>query len=112
MEKQLTTPAWASAFLERAINMVERDKNHPSIVIWSLGNESGMGPNHAAMSGWVKEFDPTRLVHYEGAQGDPNDPRYKKWFFPSDQGNPTDPKWVGHAKQNVSAATATTRLNR
>ncbi len=92
--KPANDPAWASVFLQRGINMVERDKNHPSIVIWSLGNESGMGPNHAAMSGWIKEYDPTRLIHYEGAQGDPNDPRYKKWFFPSDQGNPTDPKWV------------------
>ncbi|HXK37221.1 MAG TPA: glycoside hydrolase family 2 TIM barrel-domain containing protein, partial [Candidatus Paceibacterota bacterium] len=41
-------PAWHTAFLERAIRMVERDKNHPSVVFWSLGNESGCGPNHAA----------------------------------------------------------------
>ncbi|MDG2280125.1 MAG: glycoside hydrolase family 2 TIM barrel-domain containing protein [Flavicella sp.] len=87
-------PEWGSAYLERAIRMVERDKNHPSIVMWSLGNESGKGPNHAAMAGWIKEFDPTRFVHYEGAQGDPTDPRYKKAFFSQDQGNPTDPKWV------------------
>ncbi|WP_152286203.1 glycoside hydrolase family 2 TIM barrel-domain containing protein [Flavicella marina] len=85
---------WGSAYLERAIRMVERDKNHPSIVMWSLGNESGKGPNHAAMAGWIKEFDRTRFVHYEGAQGDPTDPRYKKSFFTQDQGNPTDPKWV------------------
>nr|WP_315251115.1 glycoside hydrolase family 2 TIM barrel-domain containing protein [uncultured Flavobacterium sp.] len=87
-------PLWANAFLERGNRMVERDKNHPSIIMWSLGNESGMGPNHAAMSGWIKEIDPTRYVHYEGAQGDQTDPRYKKDFWPSDQGNPTDPKWV------------------
>ncbi|GAA4300214.1 glycoside hydrolase family 2 TIM barrel-domain containing protein [Aestuariibaculum suncheonense] len=87
-------PAWANAFLERGIRMVQRDKNHPSIIIWSLGNESGMGPNHAAMSGWIKAIDPTRFVHYEGAQGVPSDPRYKKKYWPSDRGNPTDPSWV------------------
>uniref|UniRef100_A0A2B4S0Y2 Beta-glucuronidase n=1 Tax=Stylophora pistillata TaxID=50429 RepID=A0A2B4S0Y2_STYPI len=59
---------WSHAFLERAIRMVERDKNHPSIVFWSLGNESGQGPNHAAMSGWIKNYDPTRFIHYEGAR--------------------------------------------
>ncbi|SNR30841.1 beta-galactosidase [Lutibacter agarilyticus] len=85
---------WGSAFLERAIRMVERDKNHPSIVIWSLGNESGMGPNHAAMSAWIKDFDPTRYIHYEGAQGDPTDPNYKKNYYNHGKGNPTDPKWV------------------
>ena len=61
-------PEWAYSFIDRAIRMVERDKNHPSIISWSLGNESGTGPNHAAMSGWIKEFDPTRFVHYEGTQ--------------------------------------------
>ncbi len=61
-------PQWAHSFLDRAIRMAERDKNHPSIISWSLGNESGMGPNHAAMAGWIKDFDPTRWVHYEGAQ--------------------------------------------
>lgn len=73
--------------------MVERDKNHPSIVMWSLGNESGMGPNHAAMSGWIKDFDPTRYIHYEGAQGAPSHPDYKQKFFKKNQGNPTDPSW-------------------
>ena len=67
-----STPDWADAFLDRAIRMAERDKNHPSIIFWSLGNESGYGPNHAAMSAWLHEFDPTRPVHYEGAQGDPD----------------------------------------
>ena len=67
-----STPDWGDAFLDRAIRMAERDKNHPSIIFWSLGNESGYGPNHAAMSAWLHEFDPTRPVHYEGAQGDPD----------------------------------------
>ena len=64
-----STPDWADAFLDRAIRMAERDKNHPSVIFWSLGNESGYGANHAAMSAWLKEFDPTRPIHYEGAQG-------------------------------------------
>jgi beta-galactosidase len=71
-------PEWYAAFLARAIRMVERDKNHPSIIMWSLGNESGSGPNHAAMAGWIKDYDPTRYIHYEGAQtninGIPTDP--------------------------------------
>ena len=67
-----STSDWGDAFLDRAIRMAERDKNHPSVIFWSLGNESGYGPNHAAMSAWLHEFDPTRPVHYEGAQGDPD----------------------------------------
>ena len=64
-----STPDWNDAFMDRVIRMAERDKNHPSVIIWSLGNESGYGANHAAMSAWLHEFDPTRPVHYEGAQG-------------------------------------------
>lgn len=62
-------PDWGKAFLERGIRMVERDKNHPSIFSWSLGNESGLGPNHSAMAGWIKYYDPDRLIHYEGSNG-------------------------------------------
>ncbi len=60
---------WHAAFLDRAVRMAERDKNHPCIVFWSMGNESGYGPNFAAISAWLKDFDPTRPIHYEGAQG-------------------------------------------
>ncbi|RJS87969.1 DUF4981 domain-containing protein [Candidatus Bathyarchaeota archaeon] len=59
--------AWLHAFMERFVRMVERDKNHPCVIMWSLGNESGYGPNHDAMAGWVHGYDPTRPVHYEGA---------------------------------------------
>ncbi|MEO7017504.1 MAG: glycoside hydrolase family 2 TIM barrel-domain containing protein, partial [Leifsonia sp.] len=59
-------PAWREAYLDRIRRTVERDKNHPSIVIWSLGNESGTGANLAAMSTWVHARDPERPVHYEG----------------------------------------------
>ena len=82
-----STPDWADAFLDRAVRMAERDKNHPSVIFWSLGNESGYGANHAAMSAWLHEFDPTRPVHYEGAQGTAS--------VSSDlQRTPTDPQTV------------------
>lgn len=58
-------PAWGTNFLERAIRMVLTHKNHPSIYSWSLGNESGTGANHAAMAGWIREYDHTRLCQYE-----------------------------------------------
>ena len=47
--------------------MVERDKNHPCVILWSLGNESGYGANHDAMAGWIRSYDPSRPLHYEGA---------------------------------------------
>ncbi|EKN65226.1 beta-galactosidase [Neobacillus bataviensis LMG 21833] len=59
-------PAWEEAYVDRAKRMVARDKNHPSIIMWSLGNESGYGCNHDAMAKWIKANDPSRLVHYEG----------------------------------------------
>ncbi|WP_169081793.1 glycoside hydrolase family 2 TIM barrel-domain containing protein [Paenibacillus sp. PL91] len=60
-----SSPEWTHAYMERATRMVLRDKNHPSIILWSLGNESGFGVNHAAMYGWIKEYDKTRYVQYE-----------------------------------------------
>ncbi len=94
-------PSWNHAFLDRVIGMVERDKNHPSVFSWSLGNESGCGPNHAAAAGWIRDFDPTRLIHYEGAQGVPTHPDYipvnsKQWGvnYHSTMANPTDPAYV------------------
>lgn len=68
-------PAWHAAFMDRAVRMAERDKNYPSIICWSMGNEAGYGPNFAAISAWLKDFDPTRFIHYEGAQGTPTDPK-------------------------------------
>ena len=63
-------PAWASAYLERMARMVQRDFNHPSIIIWSLGNESGYGANHRAMYAWTKHRDPSRPIQYEGGGAD------------------------------------------
>ncbi|MCI4667231.1 MAG: DUF4981 domain-containing protein [Bacteroidia bacterium] len=68
------TPAedesWEAAMLSRGLRMVERDKNHPSIIIWSLGNETGLGPNFEAMYKEMKAADPqSRPIHYEGMNG-------------------------------------------
>lgn len=60
-------PRYATPWLDRALRMVVRDINHPSIFAWSLGNESGYGPAHDAAAGWIRHYDPSRLVHYEGA---------------------------------------------
>ncbi|MFF6977966.1 glycoside hydrolase family 2 TIM barrel-domain containing protein [Streptomyces sp. NPDC008343] len=60
-------PRYLNAFVDRVSRMVLRDKNHPSIIIWSLGNESDYGANHDAAAGWVRRHDPTRPVQYEGA---------------------------------------------
>ena len=59
-------PIWEAAYVDRAARMVERDKNHPSVVMWSLGNESHFGCNHKAMAKWIRDHEPTRLIHYEG----------------------------------------------
>nr|BFF24778.1 hypothetical protein GCM10025732_27430 [Glycomyces mayteni] len=59
-------PMWREAYLDRMARMVERDKNHASVIMWSLGNESHTGQNLAAMSAWAKDRDPGRPVHYEG----------------------------------------------
>ncbi len=60
-------PRYREQWLERGARMVQRDENHPSIIMWSLGNESGHGRNHDALAGWIRGHDPTRPLHYEGA---------------------------------------------
>lgn len=93
-------PSWAAPILSRIIRMVERDKNNPCVISWSMGNEAGTGPAFAAAAGWVKDFDPSRFIHYEGAQGDPTSPYYKEGAFVKDayrgpyMSNPTDPSYV------------------
>jgi beta-galactosidase len=65
-------PAWKEAHLDRTVRMVERDKNHPSIIIWSLGNEAGDGVNFEATYAWIKKRDPSRPVQYEQANTKPH----------------------------------------
>ncbi|MFI0788685.1 glycoside hydrolase family 2 TIM barrel-domain containing protein [Streptomyces lydicus] len=57
---------WEPALLDRARRMVERDKNHPGVVLWSLGNECGTGRGLSAMASWIRDRDPSRPLHYEG----------------------------------------------
>lgn len=103
-------PMWASAFLERMTRMVARDFNHPSIIIWSLGNESGYGSNHDAMYQWTKRVDPSRVVQYEGggsntAATDIVCPMYARTDADQQQGHTDEPKlalkkWVGMGDEN------------
>ena len=59
--------AWRHTWMERGSRMVLRDRNHPSVILWSLGNESGVGENHLALADWIRAVDTTRPIHYEGA---------------------------------------------
>ena len=103
-------PQWASAFLERMTRMVERDFNHPSIIIWSLGNESGYGSNHNAMYQWTKRVDPSRVIQYEGGGSNTSVtdiicPMYARTDADQEQGHTNEPKlslkkWVGIGDEN------------
>lgn len=73
---------YSSAWLERCSRMVERDKNHACIWAWSLGNESGYGANHDAAAAWIRHYDPSRVLHYEGVANSNVD----KWI-PLDEWN-------------------------
>ncbi|RRD96440.1 DUF4981 domain-containing protein [Clostridiales bacterium COT073_COT-073] len=59
-------PAWEKAFVERGLRMVMAHRNHPSILMWSLGNESGFGNNFKVMATAIRQVDRSRLIHYEG----------------------------------------------
>ncbi|MBB3112983.1 beta-galactosidase [Paenibacillus phyllosphaerae] len=82
-------PEWRNNVIDRANSMLQRDKNHPSIVLWSLGNESFGGDNFIAMHDFLREADPTRLVHYEGvfhwrASEDASDVESQMYTRPAD----------------------------
>ncbi|MGL5378453.1 glycoside hydrolase family 2 TIM barrel-domain containing protein [Clostridium sp.] len=66
-------PRWTANCIDRVKSMVERDKNHPSVVIWSLGNEAGKGTNHIKMKDWIHENEPSRPVHYQDEGSGGND---------------------------------------
>jgi beta-galactosidase len=73
-------PAWREALVDRMRRMVERDKNRPSVILWSLGNESGVGRNLAAMAAWARERDPSRPLHYEGDWSCPDVDVYSRMY--------------------------------
>ncbi len=63
---------WREAFMARITGMVKRDKNHPCVIGWSLGNEAGFGPNFETAAAWIHQHDPTRFVHYHPAFDHPS----------------------------------------
>ena len=78
-------PDWKELYIDRAVRLYERDKNHACVIMWSLGNESGMGENQLAMADYIRSKDTSRLLHYEGAnkgylakRGDDLDKYYAK----------------------------------
>ncbi|MFI1978304.1 glycoside hydrolase family 2 TIM barrel-domain containing protein [Streptomyces wedmorensis] len=73
---------WTPALLDRAARLVERDKNHPSVVMWSLGNECGTGAGLTAMAEWIRDRDPSRLVHYEGDRSCADTDVYSRMYPP------------------------------
>jgi len=86
-------PVWLGQHLDRTKRMVERDKNHPSVIIWSLGNEAGNGVNFYATYGWIKSRDRSRPVQYERAQRDWNTDLYVPMY-------PTPERLVEYAEHN------------
>ena len=80
-------PEWRQAHMERTVAMVERDKNHPSVLIWSLGNEAGNGPNFHATYAWIKARDATRVVQYERALQDANQVEFNSAYWGHMDGN-------------------------
>lgn len=96
MNRLSADPRWFAAYSERVTRMVQRDRNHACIIIWSLGNESGHGSTHDALYQWVKSSDATRPVQYEGGGADTAAtdivcPMYAR--VDQDQPFPAVPKW-------------------
>ena len=87
-------PEWKEAHMNRTIRMVERDKNHPSVIIWSLGNEAGNGCNFVATYDWIKNRDHSRPVQYERAETGYNTDIFCPMYWTT-----WDLKWYGYSKQ-------------
>ncbi|MDD4554597.1 MAG: glycoside hydrolase family 2 TIM barrel-domain containing protein [Bacteroidales bacterium] len=87
-------PDWKEAHLNRTIRMVERDKNNPCIIIWSLGNEAGNGCNFEATYDWIKQRDKSRPVWYERAEQGANTDIFCPMYW-----SPQDLKWYGYSRQ-------------
>ena len=88
-------PEWLNAHLDRTRRMVERDKNHPSVIIWSLGNEAGNGCNFTATYDWIRQRDPSRPVQYERAEMASNTDIYCPMYD-----SPWSLKWYGYTRQD------------
>ena len=83
-----TMPEWEKEHVERMQRMVETFKNHPSVIMWSTGNESGFGRNHLAMISWTRQRDNTRLIHSEDATREkPSDVTdvFSRMYMPLDE---------------------------
>ncbi|ABJ62412.1 beta-galactosidase [Leuconostoc mesenteroides subsp. mesenteroides] len=101
-------PKYLPLMMERVTRMVQRDYNHPSIIIWSLGNESGYGHNHDAMYQWIKNTDPSRPIQYEGGGADtPATDIIAPMYARVDQDQVEEvnskwaiKKWIGLSKEN------------
>ena len=86
-------PAWENEYVDRAQRMVERDKNHPCVIFWSLGNESSWGCCHKAMYKWIKSRDTSRIVHYEGAHSGYNNGEYLRDITDVESRMYASPQW-------------------
>ena len=86
-------PEWEGAYVDRAKRLIERDKNHPCVIFWSLGNESGLGCNHAAMTAWIRSRDTSRIVHYEGAHFDEENNRHRTEITEIESRMYPNPQW-------------------
>lgn len=103
-------PDWQHAYLDRAQQLVHRDKLHPSVVIWSLGNEAFYGRHHTAMRDWIKSYDPTRLIHYEPDLEAQHMDMHSRMY--PHIGNPprhNDPAYVQHCTLRTSLPTSLSR---
>ncbi|KAI1077283.1 glycoside hydrolase family 2 protein [Whalleya microplaca] len=78
-------PDWREAYVDRALQLVMRDKNHPSVIMWSLGNEAFYGRNHQAMYDEIKKIDKTRLIHYEADQKAHTADIFSRMYTPIDE---------------------------